>query len=255
MMEKLEPVSSWLKNSWAIYIRRLPTFITIAVLPSIMFMAGTALIALSPSTIILGVAVFIAGIIFSFYSQLALILSLKDNTNAIVSYRLAFRAKILSYSWIAILLLFINFGGFLMGIIPVIIFSIWFMFMPFIFIFEDGRGLNALLKSKEYARGYWWPLFGRFVLMVSIPLFIYFMIYMMHPANPQLISSIINVFSGPFIVASHFLIYRNVVALKPQVITMTSFPRRKFFIFVAWLPLVAMLALPLIGMLLFIIKY
>jgi len=55
----------------------------------------------------------------------------------------------------AIILGFLGTGGFLFLIIPGIIFLVWFIFAQFIIFAEDDRGMNAILKSKEYVRGKW----------------------------------------------------------------------------------------------------
>lgn len=73
--------------------------------------------------------------------------------------------KVWSFIWIFTLLGYIIGGGFLLFIIPGIIFSIWFFFSQYILAVEDVRGMNALLKSKEYVKGYWFDVFLRFLLI------------------------------------------------------------------------------------------
>ncbi len=63
--------------------------------------------------------------------------------------------------WVTILFTFFTQGAWLLFIIPGIIFLVWFNFAIFLPITEQQRGFRALLISKEYVRGYWWPVFGR----------------------------------------------------------------------------------------------
>ncbi|MBW2107474.1 MAG: tetratricopeptide repeat protein, partial [Deltaproteobacteria bacterium] len=52
-------------------------------------------------------------------------------------------------------------GGYMLFVIPGIVFSVWFFFAPFVFIDEDARGMDALLKSRFLVRGKWLPVCGR----------------------------------------------------------------------------------------------
>ncbi len=77
-------------------------------------------------------------------------------------YREAY-AKILSYLWINILVGLIAFVGFLLIIIPGIIFAVWFSMAVYILIFEGTRGTKALSKSKELVKNYFWQVLWRWV--------------------------------------------------------------------------------------------
>lgn len=60
---------------------------------------------------------------------------------------------------------FIALGGFLLLIIPGIIFAVWFSLAEFVLIAEDLRGMDALLKSREYVKGMWKNVFLRFLFL------------------------------------------------------------------------------------------
>src|SRR5206468_3309699 len=79
-------------------------------------------------------------------------------------YKKAFR-KIRSYWWVSIVSSAVIITGYLLFIIPGIIFSIWFIFAPFILLIEDRKGIDALLQSKAYMKGYWWAIFLRVIFM------------------------------------------------------------------------------------------
>ncbi len=77
----------------------------------------------------------------------------------------------LSYWWLSILTGLLTTGAFILFLVPGIIFSIWFSLAIFILLSENVHGLQALLKSKAYIRGYWWAVLGRNLLFsVSIGL-------------------------------------------------------------------------------------
>jgi hypothetical protein len=70
-----------------------------------------------------------------------------------------------SFIWLSSLLGFLVTGGFLFLIIPGVIFLVWFIFAQFIIFAEDDRGMNAILKSKEYVRGKWFDVFLRLLVI------------------------------------------------------------------------------------------
>ncbi|TAN40314.1 MAG: hypothetical protein EPN25_08115 [Nitrospirae bacterium] len=73
--------------------------------------------------------------------------------------------KVGAFIWFFSIAGYIIFGGFLLLIVPGVIFLVWFAFGQFILAREDLRGMDALLKSKEYVRGYWPDVFLRLFLI------------------------------------------------------------------------------------------
>ncbi|MDO9464930.1 MAG: hypothetical protein Q7J67_06500 [bacterium] len=64
--------------------------------------------------------------------------------------------KIFPYAWVSILVFLSTFGGFLLLIIPGIIFFIWFGFAPYVCIIEEIGSTGALKRSKQLVKGNWW---------------------------------------------------------------------------------------------------
>lgn len=69
--------------------------------------------------------------------------------------------KILPYLWTSALKTILVSGGLICFIIPGIIYGVYTAFTPFIFIDEKRKGIDALIRSKKYVKGYWWPVFKR----------------------------------------------------------------------------------------------
>lgn len=63
--------------------------------------------------------------------------------------------------WVVILSGLAAFGGFILLIIPGIIFSIWFAFSMYTAIFDGQKGAAALRMSKKLVQGRWWGVFWR----------------------------------------------------------------------------------------------
>ncbi len=100
--------------------------------------------------------------------------------------------------------------GFLLFIIPGIIFVVWFTFSTYIVVCEDKRGFKALFRSKELVRGYWWPTAKRvFVLMIIIILF-----SLGSQFIPYLGQFVFMILFIPFSIIYNYLIYQNLKEIK-----------------------------------------
>lgn len=170
--EALLPTGSeLLKNTWHVYKSRFGTFVAIAAVPTLFALVPIAFslfgITLFPKDTLEGkVGTFIftlAQWFVSIWSTIALIYAVKDRNEPIVlgeAYKRAL-GNFLSFVWVSGLTSLVMLGGFVLGIIPGIIALIWLSFASFVLIAEDVRGMNALVRSKEYIRGIWWNIFGR----------------------------------------------------------------------------------------------
>lgn len=55
-------------------------------------------------------------------------------------------------------------GGFILLVIPGIIFAIWFAFTAYAVALDEKKGVHALRASHELVRGRWWQVFWRLAL-------------------------------------------------------------------------------------------
>lgn len=111
----------------------------------------------------------------------------------------------------------------LLLIIPGIIYSILYSFAVYAFFFEDKKGLAAIKRSVQLAKGYWWAIFGRF-LVLGVLLWLFMVIislplsassegnafYIIWNAFIQVISFII----GPISLLFSYHIYQDLVKIK-----------------------------------------
>ncbi len=70
----------------------------------------------------------------------------------------------LPFLWTSVLMLFITIFGFLLLVIPGIIFSVWFTPVSYIVVCDKIGGFKALGRSQDLVKGYFWPVF-----ILSIP--------------------------------------------------------------------------------------
>lgn len=68
-------------------------------------------------------------------------------------------------AWLLTLLSGILLTGFALGVLPGILFAVWFSFAMYVLLEEDHRGMDALLASLEYVRGHWWNTFGKLLVL------------------------------------------------------------------------------------------
>jgi len=134
------------------------------------------------------------------------------------SYRKGWH-KIGSYFWVAILAGFITIGGFLLLVIPGIIFVFWFILALIIVIAEDLKGMDALLKSKEYVRGRWgsvaWRVFFIGVISFLISLAFGFILSFLKIPYGEIVARLFNgLFLTPLGIIYLFLLYNNLKAIK-----------------------------------------
>ncbi len=98
--------------------------------------------------------------IVELWFALSLVFYVANSANGISIAMQKARKRFFSYLWVVILVMLIIWFGYLLVFIPAIVFAVWFSFSAFVLAQEDARGMNALLKSKEYVKGNWWRVFG-----------------------------------------------------------------------------------------------
>lgn len=175
---------------------------------------------------------FILGGILIFFIQiwiyLSLIFVIKDSEEKITILEALKRGKnkILNMFLVSILFFLIVIGGTFPLVIPGIILSISFVFYPFIIVSENLKGFKALVKSREYVKGYWWQILGRiFFLPLLVFLFslaILFLVFVIRfLVGGFSVSFFGMVFWGllmlillPLFITYSFLIYKKIKIIK-----------------------------------------
>lgn len=169
-------------------------------------------ISLTGFGILIVVIAFLVIVIISLWTGLSLLYAIKERDQKIGIKESLTKGwpKIISYLWISILVGFITIGGFLLLIIPGIIFAIWFSLAAFVFVSEDLKGMNALFRSKQLVKGYWWKVFWRFLVLNIIICLVSFITGFI-----PFVGNFIMLFTLPFSITFGFLIYENLRKLNP----------------------------------------
>lgn len=268
----LKSPTDLLKEAWGIYKTRFKTFLKILLVQyiSVIVLVIAGAVYVVPSLVLktesfgpamnvlnwfLGIIVIIAMLFFmiitALWGQAAMLYAVKDsgeNIGVKESYRRG-RHKIGSIFWVGLLSGIIVSGGYLLFIIPGIIFSTWFSFAVIIVVAEGLGGMDAILKSKEYVKGHWWEVFWRF-LFIGLVLFVINLVFLISSWIINFIAQIVNNsalinigviinFAGsivgfllaPLIVIYTYLVYKNIKEVKGDfAFTPSSGEKLKFII-------------------------
>ncbi len=229
-----------LNEAWSLYKLRFKIFLGVALIPSLIlillfalfvilgfFSLGLKSTILNYLLIVVFVFIFIIAIFLQFWGRAALIYAIKDSGENIgikESFRRG-KGKIYQVFIVSLLSGLITMGGFLLFGIPGIIFLVWFTFAMFVVIEEDLKGMNVLLKCREYVRGYWWKVFwrnlyiGGIVMAIGLVFKIFesMFSFLNLPALENLISLvnvIVVVILAPLTTIYQYLVYKNIKAIK-----------------------------------------
>ncbi len=118
---------------------------------------------------------------------------------------------------VMILMTLIFLAGFILLVVPGIIFLIRYGFAPYALIHQGLRGWSALRESRELVRGYWWPVFGRLILFYAITITALFQAKILLPAvHPSIVAVVVQPFLNIFLIIYMFVIFQDLVELKRQ---------------------------------------
>jgi len=178
--KKLIGVGELLKKTWRIYKENFWTLIKVAFIPSfLLFLIDFWRIKTSyPFSFNLKYIIFHLFIPFllSCWLTASLIFVIKDRGKRI-DFKKGLKLgakKIISLFWIYSLFFIIISAGIIFLIIPGIILWVWFCLASYVLIYEDKRGMDALLRSKDLVSGNWWSVFWRIIIISVIYFFIFF---------------------------------------------------------------------------------
>lgn len=101
------------------------------------------------------------------WTGVALIYAIRDWKEGVgfkESYRRAWRI-LRSYLWVSVLAGLSVLGGFMLLVIPGLIFAVWFGFAGYVVIDQGTKGVEALRTSKELVKGRFWGVVWRFLVV------------------------------------------------------------------------------------------
>lgn len=233
-------------ESWVIYKARFKTLVIISLIPTaayflvLLAIGGGAAIGQINNIqsgqygipgIILGIIAAVLLIYLYVWGSVSTLFAIKDQTGDI-GWKQAFiksREKIGAYFLTCLLMGLAVFGGFILLIIPGILFSFWFSQSPYIVVEENLKNTAALKRSKYYVKGRIGEVFGKLFYMgiISMGLYIAFAIILgilvaifvyAVKVDPVYISWLFNIFPivwAPITAIYGYQLYKHVKATRP----------------------------------------
>lgn len=240
---KMPGIGELVSQTWQIYTSRFWTLMGISLIPAVIFLGlgalfGAGAIGLglvgarfgfdlsNPVTVILGIVLLILIAIFAIYlgiwSQVAMLYGIKDHAER-VGIREAFKRgshQVASFFGISVLSGLIIMAGFILLIIPGIIFALWYAFATYILVDEKLTGTAALKRSKQYAQGQLGGIFWRFLVVGGAGVIISMVLNALGGSGQDqniafsILSFVFSLLWAPFITAYAFSVYRGAKAAK-----------------------------------------
>ncbi|HUC02116.1 MAG TPA: hypothetical protein VMA75_04435 [Candidatus Paceibacterota bacterium] len=219
----LNSLGSLFSATWKLYKDRWKGLVEIALLPTLVMVLGYVLLWLGHPFSILGALVVFVGWFVFVFSVMPIIFSIHHSTGVDASYK-ATLGWFWPFVWVIIIEILAVIGGWIMVIIPGIWLAVSLSFTAYVFVIERRRGLDALRQSKDYVKGYWWPVWGR-MLLVGVPFVIVEAVLeaIFAAAGGRVLASIVGMvltlFILPYTSIYNYLIFQNLRELKPEMAT------------------------------------
>ena len=225
-MTKLIAPWDLFKQSWQTYRRFFKIMTLVMAGPFLLFIVNPLLLQTGANALFFLPVALLCSIAASFgavWAGATAITLLRDQDET-VAFKEAFRRswpKFWSLVWVAIISAFVVGGGILLFLAPGIIFTIFFLFAQIIVIIEGDKGMKALLKSREYTRGYFWPILGRYLLILLASMIVYGIIMSLGSAlgsvSGLVSQAVANILVSPFILIYTYGLYQNLKSVKGEV--------------------------------------
>ncbi|MDD3285815.1 MAG: hypothetical protein PHG95_04275 [Patescibacteria group bacterium] len=233
----LLPATRLLADAWNLYARKLVDFIEmyvfglIGLLPllvlgilALVFFAWMHLNSWPLYLLfgLLGLAALVWAIYYGTRAKIGLLLILKNDKAKVRENFQASKNLFFPYFLISLATGILIFLAFLLFIIPGIILSVSWSLVVVLIVFEDKHTFKSATKrSRELIKGYWWPVFGRFliigVLAMLVSLIMNIPMNSLSEVGKQAYSFVVNIFwalLSPLFVTYTYLLYKDLLSKK-----------------------------------------
>lgn len=209
---KLPGIEELFGRSWTLFKARIWTFLGILLLGGVLAIVPALLVGQIQQsvaslggnlllTIVSAAAALILALFVSTWTGAALFYAAVDEELGVRPCLGLALQRLWAWMWLFGLAGFLVTGAGLLFVLPGVLFSVWFFFSQYILAAEDVRGMEALLKSREYVRGYAWPVFLRLLVLWLLAFFLTFLLAFIPLLGPLL----------SFLVFSFAILYQGVL--------------------------------------------
>ena len=216
----LSEINDLLARSWELFKERIWVLLPLQLLSIAFLIACTAAIVgigalfvlllpayKTPILVTFLIIGFTIGMTIMFWPLTSLVFAVADRSLGIREALAAGWKKLWAFLWLFSLLGYIVAGGYLLFIVPGVIFTIWFIFSQYILVTENIGGMDALLKSKAYVKDRWFDILIRFLVIWAIATGV---------GLVPLLGIIFSFLIAPFSMIYSYLIFEDLKALNPE---------------------------------------
>lgn len=219
-----------LKQSWDIFTKHIHTFAILSGLVAVLQIVMTIVMpnedsigmAGNVNQVLIGMVVALVTIIVSLIvNTMMTIFSLKrDQTWTLGALWEATLPKVGGMIWVSFLTGLAVLLGILVFVIPGIYLSVALSLGIYIYLDQGIKGSAALNLSRDYVKGYWWPILGRYIIFAIvyvIPVIILFMFVGGNPKASGIANAILTAILTPLGVIYCTLVYEALKKIKTGV--------------------------------------
>lgn len=231
---KMTPSLQTLVRSWHLYVRGFISFIgmylwglfgllpllVLVLLALLVFMVMSwHFIALYALFGLLGLAAFAWAIYYGTRAKIGIMLLLKNDFKSVKADFKESKKYFWRFLWASLLVALITVVLSLFFIIPGIVVAVFYAFALFAVVFANKRTFSSLENSYDLVKKYWWPVFGRFLLLGLIALALVSILNIpmtyLNDAGKQIYSTIFNLIWAlltPYFLVYTYFMYRDLVS-------------------------------------------
>lgn len=183
--EKIIKSKDLIKESWLAYKNNVLKFIEVFIYGIIGSVPVLAVMGVSAAYIrfladdvslvinlVFGLLAFVAfvislyiAIVYGIRAKVASILLIKNDFSAPKKNFEEAKKYVVKFLGVSVLMAVLVIAWGFALIIPAIIFAVYYSFAQYVVVIEDKRPFSAIERSYDLVRGYFWPVFGRLVLI------------------------------------------------------------------------------------------
>ena len=167
---------------------------------------------------LLGLAAFAWAIYYGTRAKIGIMLLLKNDFKSVKADFKGSKKYFWRFLWISLLVALITVALSIFFIIPGIVVAVFYAFASFSVVLANKRTFSALENSYDLVKKYWWPVFGRFLLLglIAIVLTLIMNIPMayLNDVGKQVYSTIFNLIWAlltPYFLVYTYFMYRDLV--------------------------------------------
>ncbi|PKM88511.1 hypothetical protein CVU83_01585 [Candidatus Falkowbacteria bacterium HGW-Falkowbacteria-2] len=232
--QKLTPSFDLIASAWKLYKRGFFHFIG-------MYLWG--LLGLLPLAVVAGLAISLYTfadwqtpffyVLFGFVGLLALAWAIYFTTRAKIGWLMLIKNDFKGirptfnetkpyfwrYLWASLVVGLITFVLIFFLLVPAIYVAVIFAFALIAIVFEDKRTFSSIERSYDLVKSYWWPVFGRFILIGFLALIASFFLNIplafLEGALRDIWMALVNIFwalTGPFFLVYSYQLYLDLKA-------------------------------------------